>query len=613
MGVPGYFINLIKQYPNIIKKIITHNGKKHNPYGLYIDGNCGMHPKCFETLDIYKDENISNHDLEELMFDRIIGYFDWLIDYTTPSDEVYIGIDGVAPLAKISQQRKRRFGYANDYRKIIGEKHGKTSKKWSNIVITPGTDFMIRFKKKIEHHYDNVHFKSRPNATYKVIISSYCVPGEGEHKILQHIRNDIDTDKPLVIYGLDADLIFLALSACKDRNIHLLREADQFNKIINEDPDDLNVDMLYVDIGELKSSINRMIQQVYTNMINGDELFGSESDEDGDYDYEYEIEDTDFTMDYIFACYLLGNDFLPHLPSIDIKMNGMNIVLNAYMNTLQSYNSVMISYDEDNRVIIDYDFMKDFIVTLAECETDFFEETLHANMNKFYNRRCYKDDPYEKDIWLVENLKCTVNCFGKLRKIKHKDPVRLGNGDVDSWKFRYYEHYFHTDDRYKEFADTLSQNYIEGLFWVTKYYFEECTNWRWQYKYSHAPFLSDIADYIQRNSLKKINKSISNVSNPPANIYTQLVSVIPNKYCEILPENLRHLTGSINSPIIDMYPIDYKLDTLYKTVLYKCIPDIPYLDLARIQSAIDDVLEVNPYTNYDNSKICDNEIHVYHK
>ena len=38
----------------------------------------------------------------------------------------------------------------------------------------------------------------------------------------------------------------------------------------------------------------------------------------------------DLVDDYIFICFLLGNDFLPHMPSISIKQGGIDILLEAY-------------------------------------------------------------------------------------------------------------------------------------------------------------------------------------------------------------------------------------------------------------------------------------------
>ena len=56
-----------------------------------------------------------------------------------------------------------------------------------------------------------------------------------------------------------------------------------------------------------------------------------------------------------------------------------------------------------------------------------------------------------------------------------------------------------------------------------------------------------------------------------------------------LKQKLRFLNSSSNSPIIDMYPIIYNLDMCNKTQLYKCIPILPYLDIDRVEKAINNI------------------------
>ena len=68
--------------------------------------------------------------------------------------------------------------------------------------------------------FKHIHNKNLPT----VILSDSNVPGEGEHKILQYIKNNI-TDNIQVIYGLDADLIFLAF-ASNVSNIYTFTKTD---------------------------------------------------------------------------------------------------------------------------------------------------------------------------------------------------------------------------------------------------------------------------------------------------------------------------------------------------------------------------------------------------
>ena len=159
------------------------------------------------------------------MIKRIINYINYLIDYVKPTELIYIAVDGVAPVAKLNQQRKRRYKSVIDNQikyNLQRKYHIPHNESWSNIVITPGTNFMIKLDKAL------IKLKNTNN---KIIYSSYQEPGEGEHKILQYIKNNIkpDTQDYNVIYGLDADLIFLTFASGVN-NLLLLRELQHLDK-----------------------------------------------------------------------------------------------------------------------------------------------------------------------------------------------------------------------------------------------------------------------------------------------------------------------------------------------------------------------------------------------
>lgn len=583
MGVPLFFKKLNEKY-----NIVRSNPDKRIK-SLYIDTNCLLHPQCFAVLELYK--NITNHKkLFRKMVDRIIRYIDYLIRLTNPTDLVYLAIDGVAPLAKVNQQRMRRFGYTNNYRNEINKKYGiPINDSWSNIVITPGTDFMYNLHNELITYYTN-KYNNNKTESFELIYDSYKTYGEGEHKILQHIKNTHNIDKnknddAIVIYGLDADLVFLAM-ASQIPNIYLLRETSHYNNDkdndIDKDMDNIEQELCYADIDFAKNSINNEFNEYYTRFITLDNddnnIFGN-TDSDNVNNIQ-NIQDTnklshDFTNDYIFICFFLGNDFLPHLPSIDIAMDGLDILLSAYIEIFQLLGRNLITFDKNKHVLIDNEFLTHFIILIASKEEDFFKRILPEALRRHNRKRCYEYDAHKIDIWEIENLK----------NVSIEDKIKLGYGEPKEWKGRYYSHYFKTSEHMDEMIGRVCHTYLEGLVWVAKYYFEECHNWRWQYKFTHAPFLSDISRYIKNKDINTFNTS----SNPPIDIYTQLVSIIPSAYSSILPQPLRYFSNSMSSPIIDLYPIRYDIDMINKTQLYKCVPIIPYLDISRVESCVNKV------------------------
>lgn len=589
MGVPAFFRKLIKKY-----KILRNNPDKPIK-SLYIDANCLFHPQCFKILEIYKDE-INQKNLFEKMAGRIVEYIDYLIRLTNPSDLVYIAVDGVAPLAKINQQRSRRFGYANNYKHEVYRKHGiKFNDSWSNIVITPGTQFMYDLHIYLHKYYQSrIKKNTDEKCTYQIIYDSYITPGEGEHKILQHVKENtsLTEENATIIYGLDADLIFLAM-ASQIPNIYLLREADQFSKMDESDDNNklsIETELCYADIDFAKQSINDEFNVYYKKYISmkddysDHELFGDNDDK-----IDNDIMDTNnitnnisnnmfnFVNDYIFICYFLGNDFLPHLPSIDINVDGLDMLVNCYLDVFQELGVLLIKY-EKNKIDINNKFLQLFITLIATKEEEYFKHILPEYLKKHDHKRCFESEPHKKELWYIENLK----------NIKIIDEIKLGYGDANDWKYRYYSYFFHTSEHMQEMVDNICHNYIEGLLWVSKYYFEKCPSWRWQYKYTHAPFLSDIMLYLKNKNIMVDFNLIKGISSP-VDMYTQLVSVIPPTYSYILPESLRYLNHSIESPIIDMFPLSYHIDMINKTQLYKCIPIIPYLDVGRIEKALNGI------------------------
>lgn len=517
MGVPGFFSWLIKKYD---KKDFTLYKLDGLVDVLYIDSNCFFHPQCFKVLE----ENEENDDLENKMIKKILEYLEYLIEYSNPIKLIYISVDGVAPLSKINQQRYRRYKSSSDniLRNLIKKKYDKKCTTWSNMVITPGTVFMETLHKailKFIKKYKKIN----------IIYSSYLSIGEGEHKILQHIKkNKYDN---IVIYGLDADLFFLSF-ASKKENIYLLREESIFGKTDNDK-------LVYVSIDSVLFHFNKYLSTHIEN------------------------ENINFNDDIIFICYILGNDFLPHLPSIDIKHNGLDVIFDSYIKTFIKFKSKLI-----NNMIINMDFLLEFISGLAKIENKYFKIVINNHRCKINN--C--DTEYEREIWDLENMKL----------FDIEDTVKLGYDNDFLWKYRYYEKNFHISENQENAIDKLCYEYLKGLSWVTKYYFDECPDWRWFYVYPYAPFLSDLYNYCLKTKIN-LNNIKFNTSRP-VTPFVQLLSVIPPSHSFIIPKSYEYL--AFDSNIIDLFPVSYQQNMIHKNQFWECNVIIPYLDIDRIEKEV---------------------------
>jgi len=186
MGIPYYFYSLTQKYNNII-----YNKKPDITDIYYIDFNGIIHNIA---QDVMKN-NIEN--IEEKILENIWLKIEYYI-HTYKAKKYIICADGVAPVAKMFQQRKRR--YLSVYRNILDEENVKNP-IWDTNAITPGTEFMNKLnmyiKSKIRYSIHNV----------EINYSGSDENGEGEHKLFRKLQTITNNDN-IIINGLDADLIY---------------------------------------------------------------------------------------------------------------------------------------------------------------------------------------------------------------------------------------------------------------------------------------------------------------------------------------------------------------------------------------------------------------------
>ena len=306
MGIPSYFSHIVKNHREIIKKLLDINYPINN---LYIDSNSIVYD-CLRKIS-YKgnDEFFENTLIQEVCY-KLEEY----IKHIQPNNRVFIALDGVAPVAKLEQQRNRRYKSTME-KKIMKFIDPSIDKSWSSTAITPGTNFMHKLNKGIKEFF---YKKELSYDLKQIIFSGSDEVGEGEHKLFSYIRRNEKSHKneTSIIYGLDADLIMLSLNHLPiSKHIYLYRETPEFIKSIDRD---LNPNESYLlDIPELS-------RVIISTMNNGRKVNNKQQ--------------VNRLYDYIFMCFLLGNDFLPHFPSVNIRTKGIYKLLAAYRNVLGNSN-----------------------------------------------------------------------------------------------------------------------------------------------------------------------------------------------------------------------------------------------------------------------------------
>jgi 5'-3' exonuclease len=532
MGIPSYFSYIVKNHSNIIRKLSSNPIKVDN---LYLDCNSIIYD-AFYKMDISTiTENISN-----IIISNVITNIKEYIHCLNPTNLVFIAFDGVAPLAKIEQQRCRRF--KSVYQNSVSKKINKNTDvdKWNTTLITPGTIFMNTLNKNIAKAFKN----PKEFQLNQIIVSGSNIYGEGEHKIFQYIRNNANEDinKNTIIYGLDADLIMLAINHLPiTPNIYLFRETPEFIKSIQPD---LEPNENYIlDIPELSNAITM-------DMNNGEELTTKQQ--------------KNRIYDYIFLCFFLGNDFMPHFPALNIRTGGIHKILQAYKTTIGNTNENLT-----DGTIIYWKNVSKLVTFLAENEEVFFKEE-HKLRDK-------------KEKYKLPNItpEDQINVFMNIPTFE-RSMERYINPYKINWQTRYYKSLFNIEIN-SELREKISMNYLEGLEWTMKYYTTGCPDWRWKYNYAYPPLLQDLLHFIPYHNVDLI-------SNKPENPVTDLVQlsyVLPKQFLHFLPKNLEK---SIIAEKYHWYKKDCDFIWAYCKYFWESHPKLPEIDIEELETFIKNII-----------------------
>lgn len=511
----------------------------------------------------------------------VFKYIDNLVTLLTPRKLLYLAVDGVAPRAKMNQQRARRFRSAKDR----ADEHARRLREdplyaaaqvdpFDSNCITPGTPFMYNLTEALRYYVARKVTEDNAWSAIKVVLSGPDAYGEGEHKIMEYIRavresGQLSPDTRHCVYGLDADLIMLAL-VTHEPHFFLLREKVDFTAFWKRRSGPRIATALdLVSFGEFELMSIGVLR----------EYIALELGADGNSDLPFF--DVERLMDdFVFILMLIGNDFLPNLPTLDIADGTLSVMLHLYKRILPLCGGYLTHAGTISPLRFEY-----FLLKLALLEEEILEGRQDQSSSSGFRSRnrgaralSFTPDDLD-DIFSLHPAgndgPHPVLTDADLRlRIAESRAMLNQNLSLASLKQRYYLSKFGKDFVRDNGAMELASCYVEGISWTLKYYTEGCRRWHWFFPFHYAPLASDISNVAEVLS----HCEGSFISDEPFQPWQQLLSVLPPSSAWCLPQSFRPLMTLPTSPIREYYPTDFETDLNGKRNDWEAVVLLPFVD-----------------------------------
>lgn len=594
----------------------TASGKKRVTDNFYVDMNGLIHPCCHDTHPLPEPET------EEEMLERCFDQLDLLVQIVQPQKCLVLCIDGVAPRSKMNQQRVRRFRSAQEKRENeaiaaecadeIIQKYGlpppRVRERWDSNVITPATAFMEKVGIALEWF---ILKKLNEDESWKhltVIFSDAMMAGEGEHKIMHYIRGlraapEYNPNTTHVIHGMDADLICLGLIT-HEYHVSILR--NQLNETFQPDHSRFSYFNLETFRNCLKFDFADITNMNFENVVD----------------------------DFVFLCFLVGNDFLPHVPLISIKAKSIELLLDHYVRYFSSH--LYLTKNGEVNFSRLHEFLQTFVanekeelkkqynfskraklraqlnvkdrVEKAEAEIEGFAESIrlirqeeeaadtienpsegtHSDKHNTFSKRL--QDKSDELFALHTSIQQE-----QLRLVVDKQPLTFSYLSKD-----YQVAYYFSKFGWREAEPSAAKNnpealqkkiseccaeYLRGMQWVMRYYTQGCPSWDWFYPFHYAPLVEDLANF---SGVVNVKMAVGSPLHP----ILQLLAVLPRESVEALPEELHAAVQNKDSSLDPFYPDDLDPDYSEANFSYQAVLRLEFVDCEKMKSAVEGLIRL---------------------
>lgn len=384
----------------------------------------------------------SSYPSQIMLFKSICEKIEGIRKQINPKKQFIICVDGVAGLGKMNQQRQRR------QRTIKG--------KFNSNVFTPGTVLLDNLTKYIDWFIRTMISTNDDWKKIEVIFSNEKVPGEGEHKIMNFLKKFVPVHYNICLFGSDADLIMLGL---------LLPH----NHIVIARPTDVLTEFVKIDC--FREELIKLLSWENTNVPFSPKLA---------------------LYDFIFICFLVGNDFIPQIPFFSVMNGAIDMIISTYKHVGSLCGHITQTEISNHKLQIsdNKNSLGLFLQILSTYEIPFIIKH-YANKNTF------------------------------------KDPIFLRFFNDKNFELLKKDYYQSND------PDKVCENFLDGMFWIINYYIYGMPDWRWFYSFKIAPFLSDLSVVFHGYRIKNFKVQ------DPIPIMLQLLILLPESDKKLLPFSMK--------------------------------------------------------------------------
>lgn len=544
MGIPKFY-GFLRQN-ELFKQIILENLPPERDI-LLIDMNGLIHTNAqiefgygasqkgaIPVQNVRGELIVSQAELYNRRFNVFRRVFDDVVRLTrliNPRRSLVLAVDGVPPEAKIMQQRGRRYDAAASR---------ETRQAFDSNAINPGTEFMRELDQFIRSQLQQITSLGSHRSPWlrifppHILYSSYRVPGEGEHKIADHLREIQAGDQTVIVYGTDTDLIMIYLLRLKDgwKNIYLFRENEFRGRT------QVNV----VDLRKLAHILERLYPGVPSPLD-----------------------------DFVTLLFLNGNDFLPHFPVFERVWDALQTLIFGYRAFLEKNPGKGLSSER-----INWTNFGEFCQFVGQEWNNILLTAWATNSDNLIKFPSIVAEKCSRELRTVQGGQ--ISCRREFNR--------------EAFDQEWYTSIFSPKNGKgiiiptQEDKRALIKFYLEGLAWVFNYYKfgSKRLNVGWYYPYHYSPVFTDLGKFILENPVTwEINPIISH--SEFVSPLEQMLQVMPPKSVNLLPEVLRGMYTDA-SPIYDLFPESFVVDKGGKQEEWQGVPLLPFPDPLRVRWAL---------------------------